>query len=536
MIFFIYEIIKSLLSHSASRNKYVVELVNVVVKADRKALAFASIMFLVFSALISALSIQKAYADGLTMENLPPTSLQGRQASLFVKVNPPILTTTSRQDAFMQFRLFDANNNQTFKWVTYNIEVTKGIAEAGTPIMQDFFQAPNGLLTLKIQPTPGPLTIFGNQDPYLNAWVADPGGTVNIRGPLLLDGGLYHFHITIFAIDNPRGILGTSKSFDSWLSVGDVSNENLPYNGQNYNATIISYYDKIQDFKFDPAKKTFTWAMPFDWNASRIQKNNIFVHEEVRIPKSLPGIGDSPYYNASANGELLAGRKLALDPYSFQSAMTLHYLLNKQDILEMASKVNNNSRSGGGGGSSNGNINSSQMTFSLSPASQAPVQTTSEMVTDTGGIGVATEWSPSQLNAAPQQSTVKLRFSDAFTGTPLNSDVLYNLNIIDSTTGKTVYTKDNLTAKGGTDNQTINFPSNAKYNVQVAVKGLSKPGQQVDQTRNGVARGVVVVPEFPTISSVAITFLVLGAIIGTLAIATRGSFGISGGIAGFRKK
>jgi hypothetical protein len=440
----------------------------------------------------------------------------------------------------MQFRLFDANNNQTIKWVTYNIEVTKGIAEGGKPIMQDFFQAPNGLLTLKIEPSPDQIVVSGNQDPYLNAWVADPGGTVNIRGPLLLDGGLYHFHITIFAIDNPRGILANTKSFDSWLSVGDVSNENIVYNGQNYNSTIISYYDKIQNFKFDPAKKTFTWSMPFDWNASRIQKNNIFVHEEVRLPKSLPGIGDAQYYNATANGELLTGRKLALDPYSFQSAMTLHYLLNKQDILQMASKVNSGSNggdasdpSGSSNSSNNSNSTSGAMNFTLSPASQAPVQTTGEMVTDTGGIGVAVQWSPSQLDAA-KQSTVNIHFSDAFTGTSLNSDVLYNLNIIDSTTGKTVYTKDDLTAKGGIDNQTINFPSNAKYNVQVAVKGLTKPGQQqaaVDQTRNGVARGVVVVPEFPTVSSAAVTLLVLGAIIGTLAIATRRQFGTFGGIA-----
>jgi hypothetical protein len=484
--------------------------------------------------------VQKAYADGLTMENLPPTSLQGRQASLFVKVNPPILTSAARQNTFMQFRLFDANNNQTFKWVTYNIEVTKGIAEGGKPILQDFFQAPNGLLTLKIEPSPGQIVVSGNQDPYLNAWVADPGGTVNIRGPLLLDGGLYHFHITIFAIDNPRGILANTKSFDSWLSVGDVSNENLPTNGQNYNATIISYYDKIQNFQYDPTKKTLTWSMPFDWNASRIQKNNIFVHEEVRIPKTLPGLGDSPYYNATANGELLTGRKLALDPYSFQSAMTLHYLLNKQDILQMASKVNSNGNGNGGGASdpsgssnssnnNNNNNTSGAMNFTLSPASQAPAQTTGEMVTDTGGIGVAVQWSPRQLDAS-KQSTVNLRFSDAFTGTSLNSDVLYNLNIIDSTTGKTVYTKDNLTAKGGTDNQTINFPSNAKYNVQVAVKGLTKPGQQVDQTRNGVARGVVVVPEFPTVSSAAITLVVLGLIIGTLSIATRRQFRLFGGL------
>jgi hypothetical protein len=193
----------------------------------------------------------------------------------------------------------------------------------------------------------------------------------------------------------------------------------------------------------------------------------------------------------------------------------------------MASKVKNSNNGGSGtsdpvGSSSStatNNNGSGAMNFTLSPASQAPVQTTGEMVTDTGGIGVAVQWSPSQLSAALKQSNVNLHFSDAFTGTPLNSDVLYNLNIIDSTTGKTVYTKDNLTAKGGIDNQTINFPSNAKYNVQVAVKGLTKPGQQqaaVDQTRNGVARGVVVVPEFP-----AGTLLAVSSVIGVILLLQR---------------
>ena len=488
-----------------------------MVRANRGTLAFALITVLVFSALSSGVLFQRAFADGLTQENLPPATLGNRQASLFVKVNPPILTTSSRQDAFMQFRLFDANTNETVKYTTYNIEVTKGTAENGTSIMQGFFQAPNGLLTLKIEPQAGPLTIYGNQDPILNAYVADPGGTVNIRGPLLLDGGLYHFHIEIFGIDNPRNIFTEQDApkFDSWLSVGDVSNETISYGGQNYNTTIISYYDKIHDFNFDPAKKTFTWSMPFDWNASRIKKNNIFVHEEVRIPKSLAGIGNASYFNATANGDTLTGRKLAIDPYSFQSEMTLHYLLNKDDILQMA----NNTRAG--------SDSSRRMSFSLAPASEAPAQTTGEMVTDTGGIGVAVQWSPSQLSAAATNgnngsssssspSTVKLRFSDAFSGTPLNADVQYSLNILDNT-GKSVYSKDNLTAKGGTDTQTINFPSNEKYNVQVAVKGLMNQGQQqVDKTRNGVARGIVIVPEFPTS-----TVLVMSVVIGALLIVHR---------------
>jgi hypothetical protein len=46
---------------------------------------------------------QKAYADGLSVENLPPASVGNRQLSLYLKVNPPILTTSNAKSAYMQF-------------------------------------------------------------------------------------------------------------------------------------------------------------------------------------------------------------------------------------------------------------------------------------------------------------------------------------------------------------------------------------------------------------------------------------------------
>jgi len=61
---------------------------------------------------------QKAYADGLSVENLLPASVGNRQLSLYIKVNPPILTTAAAHSAYMQFRLFNAANNQTIKHVT----------------------------------------------------------------------------------------------------------------------------------------------------------------------------------------------------------------------------------------------------------------------------------------------------------------------------------------------------------------------------------------------------------------------------------
>jgi hypothetical protein len=50
----------------------------------------------------------------------------------------------------------------------------------------------------------------------------------------------------------------------------------------------------------------------------------------------------------------------------------------------------------------------------------------------------------------------------------------------------------------------LNFPSDANYRVEVAVKALQKQGQSPDLTRNGVARGTVVVPEFPAGAMVAV--------------------------------
>ena len=292
---------------------------------------------------------QKAYADGLTQENLPPATVGNRKASLFVKVSPPILTTDTKGNTYLQMRLFDANTNETIQHVTYDITVTKGTAQSapGTkPILRDFFHAHNGLLTLKIEPintTGGQVTINGERDPFQNAWVADPGGSISLRGPVLNAGGLYHIHIEIFGIDNDRNLFipDQAPKFDSYLSVGDVFRNNIadPSNGQKYNTTLISYYDRVHNFKFDPNTKNITWQMPFDWNLSRIQKQNIFVHEELRLPKSwknFVGSGFAGSFNATVNGIPITGRSLAIDPFSYPNALVLHYLINKDDIIKIA--------------------------------------------------------------------------------------------------------------------------------------------------------------------------------------------------------
>jgi hypothetical protein len=450
-------------------------------------------------------SYQNAFGDGLTSETFS-ASLGDRNAEMLVEVNPPILTDETRDEAYILFRLYDANTNETIPFTTFFISIEKGIGEDAETIMPStLFHTESGLLRLRVQPAEGELQIFGTQEQFLNAWVADPGGTVNIQGPLFLEGGIYHLKVEIFGVDNIRNIFADENipRFDSWLSVGDVYTQTIEYQGQPYELTLISYYDRVGNFSFDASKQQLTWSMPFDWNMSRIEDTNIFVHEEVRIPKSLPGVGDTASFIATVNGNPISGRMITVDPYSSQQDLTLHYLINKNDILRMAGDI------------PNGN---SSMTFTLAPATGQAAQTTGEIVTETGNVLVLLEWAPNQLNANAE-SSLTLSFHDGFSGQRIGDNVNYNLRILDNN-GTQIFTQTGLVAEGGTDTQVIDFPANENYRMEVEVTGIGRDGQSLDQTRNGIARGVVVVPEFPTGSIIPVA-IVVGIMAGVIVVLRR---------------
>jgi hypothetical protein len=142
-------------------------------------------------------------------------------------------------------------------------------------------------------------------------------------------------------------------------------------------------------------------------------------------------------------------------------------------------------------------------------AAAASAQTSSDLVTDTGAIHVIVSWLPNPL-APAKESNVKVQFSDAMTSGPLNANVKYDLMILDKN-GTTAVKKENLVAKNGLGTQTVTFPAKDVYQLEIKIKGLQRTGQSVpDLSRNGIARGYVVVPEFP--SGIAETLTMVGAL------------------------
>jgi hypothetical protein len=126
---------------------------------------------------------------------------------------------------------------------------------------------------------------------------------------------------------------------DSYLGLADILYSTFMHNGQKYNATLISYYNEIREFKYEPDTLTLSWTMPFDWNMTNIQDQDIFVHEEIKIPKSLEEFSSGATLNATVNGMPLVGRSLVVDPFNTENATVVHYLINKNQILELAKFV-----------------------------------------------------------------------------------------------------------------------------------------------------------------------------------------------------
>jgi len=111
--------------------------------------------------------------------------------------------------------------------------------------------------------------------------------------------------------------------------------------------------------------------MPFDYNMTRIKQQPIFVHEEIRLPKSWKGFGDSTRFNATVNGQPLSGSSLAIDPFSFPNAMVVHYLVSKNKITKILEEVDHNtgSPSNTAAGSIKKTNATGLMKFTLSPLS-----------------------------------------------------------------------------------------------------------------------------------------------------------------------
>src|ERR671918_155195 len=199
-----------------------------------------------------------AFGDGLFQEQLS-ASFGDRKTDLIIKMTPPVVTTealkSQDQKPIIQFKLYDPTTKEGYKHVTYYITIEKD----GKKLLSDWFHDHKGDLKIEMKPNNAEqITVYGEPDPILQTFTGTENSPVIATGPIFSEGGLYHFIVRITTIDYDRSFIPDDKQpvYDGWLSVGSTLDQQVSLSdGKQIPIQIISYYDDIKDFNFDPSKK-----------------------------------------------------------------------------------------------------------------------------------------------------------------------------------------------------------------------------------------------------------------------------------------
>ena len=335
----------------------------------RKYSSLLRLVFFVFCVIVlgfifsSTIPAKVAFGDGLFMEELS-ASFGDRKADLIIKMTPPVVTTETlqkqNQKPIVQFKLYDPATEEGFKHVTYFITIEKD----GKKLLSDWFHDHKGDLKIEMKPSDDErITVYGEPDPILQAFTGTEDSPVIATGPIFSEGGLYHFIVRVATIDYDRSFIPDDKQpvYDGWLSVGSTENQQISLgDGEQVQIQIISYYDDLKDFRFDPTKRQIEFTMPFDWNITRLEENNLMVHQEITIPKQSELASVS--YIGKVNG-IDVTKNLMLDD-SNSTKNVIHFMLPKPVVLQIAEQLNNNGQDG-----------NKLMQFSLEPSESTPPST-----------------------------------------------------------------------------------------------------------------------------------------------------------------
>lgn len=418
----------------------------------------------------------------------PAADFEGKKASLFVKLDPAVVTDIS-QPIFISARFFDENTNQNFEEVTYRIFFQRNgteipiVTEGGQFGGQGFFYDPEGDLQIQVVPKDTETVVArGEAEPQFGG-IWNRGGPIVVEGPIFTEPGLYNLFIEVHTVGTTRTQIDPALNYDVWVTPGREEAINISEDGQTQQVKIRNYYGAIDSSDYDPETKTIQFSMPFDWTSDMIDRIGM-LHTEVFIPKALSDFNKQSL-NATVNGVTVP---VAVDTYT-PEATIVHYTISKTNLENIASKVTSENRT------------PDKAAFALSPPDPDSEVQMAQVSAESENYKVGLTW-PEQI--LPQQPvTFGIRITDK-SDTPVSA-AAYELILVDKD-GNEITRSGGVTTPEGISSQDVTFTSPGSFNVRI---------EKIKDTNEMVQSGLTVVPEFP----VGIAFIVATIAIATIIIA-----------------
>ena len=386
------------------------------------------ILFLIFSCGF-LINFNDVYGHGVGSEIFPPVELNGKLVS--VEVSSSTKDDLKNDDQQISISLIDFDSKITLRDVTFLIKSERGEQF----LFEKEFKADNGFLVFNFVSEDTDSIIIDEKDSgedFFGSLLGLESRLIDVKGPKLSEGGLYKLDISIITANGYSEKLETPLVFNAGISIAQTTTHNFvdPSFGKQ-NIQIVTYYDEISNFQYEPELKQISYSMPFEWTLSNINQTSV-VHEEIIIPKEFGALLLSGF-SMSVNGIELSDDIVNVDDF-FTEGRVVHFIIYQKELLNI---FENNSNQNG-------------MNFVIKPDRD---YTHLSSVTDNGQFRILVSWEPEILES---NSDVKIVFdvTDIFLK---NKPVSTNYEFSITQDDKLLFEQNGISTDSKTEHNVVNF-------------------------------------------------------------------------------
>ena len=406
------------------------------------------ILFLIFSCGF-IINSNDAYGHGVGSEIFPPVELDGKLVS--VEVSSSTKDDIENDDQQISISLIDFDSKSTLRDVTFLIKSERGEQF----LFEKEFKADNGFLVFNFVSEDTDSIIIDEENTgvnsagFLGSLLGLESRLIDVKGPKLSEGGLYKLDISIITADGYSEKLETPLVFNAGISIPQTTTHDFidPSFGQQ-NIQVVTYYDEISNFQYEPELKHISFSMPFEWTLSNIDQTSV-VHQEIIIPKEFGALLLSGF-SMSVNGIELSDDIVNVDDF-FTEGRVVHFIIYQKELLNI---FENNSNQNG-------------MNFIIKPDRD---YTHLSSVTDNGQFRILVSWEPEILKS---NSDAKIIFdvTDIFLK---NKPVSTNYEFSITQDDKLLFEQNGISTDSKTEHNVVDFtvPDNLSGIVNVNFNNL----------------------------------------------------------------
>ena len=324
--------------------------------------------------LVSIPILDSVYGHGVGSETFPPVELDGRLVTL--EVSSSQSDPEKNDDQQISISLIEFTSKVTLRDVTFLIKSDRG----ENFLFEKEFKADNGFLVFNFKSEDIDSIILEEEEEsnLFGSLLGLDSRLIHVKGSNLSEGGLYKFDVSVLTADGYSNVLEEPLVFNAGISIPQTSKHivNDPNFGEQY-VEVITYYDEISNFEYDPSLKQISFDMPFEWSLVNINQTSV-VHEEIAIPETFGDLLVSGY-TMHLNDVQLDADIVNIDDF-FGDQRIVHFIIYQKALLDVLDTIDSENK----------------MKFVITP-DREDVHLSS--VTDNGQFRILVSWEPENLKS-----------------------------------------------------------------------------------------------------------------------------------------